>query len=385
MFELSKSQKEIQKAARDFAKGEFDKELAYALEQSGSFPRQIWKKAAELGFLGIHYPELCSGGGMGLLEGVLISEAFCRSDSTIGAALSLATVGSECILRFGGDGLQRRWLTLLAEGEILCGRALTETKRGEDVLQVETRAEKTGDGWIINGGKRYVDNAGDPDTGLYIVLCRTEADSSSPEQGLSLFAVPAETAGIAVSAVGKKLGNNLTAMAHLEFKDVAIEADALIGKEGRGFAQLQRYFAEARILAAARALGNAAGSFDRMLAYVKGREQFGKKIAEFQVSQHKIADMATKIELARLITYKAAWSADQTKADASLSAMAKLTAARTAMEVGGQTIQLFGGYGFMTEYEVERFYRDAKIIELQDGIKDVQRDVIATTAIGKIK
>lgn len=384
MFELTKSQKEIQKAARDFAKGEFDKELAYELEVNNEFPREIWKKAAELGFLGIHYPESCSGGGMGQLENVLIAEEFCRSDCSIGTAMVLSTIASECLLRFGSDEMKNSWLPRLAEGEVLCGRALTETQRGEDYTNIQTTAEKKGDSWVINGEKRYVDNGGDPDIGLYIVLCRTTVEDS-PERGLSLFLVEADRPGLAVERSGKKLGNNLIATSSLTFKQVEVPAGALIGKEGQGTAHLQDYFNESRILAAARALGNAAGSFDRMLEYVKGREQFGKKIAEFQVSQHKIADMATKIELARLITYKAAWAADQKKADASLSSMAKLTAGRAAMEIGAQTIQLFGGYGFMTEYEVERYYRDAKVIELQDGIKDVQKDIIARNAIGKIK
>lgn len=385
MFELTKPQKGIQKAARDFAKGEFDKEIAYELENRCEFPRDIWKKAAELGFLGIHYPESCGGGGMGLLESVLITEAFCRDDCSIGTALTLATAGAECILRFGDDEMKSNWLPRLAEGEILSGRALTETRRGEDYINIQTTAEKQGESWMINGQKRYVVNAGDPDTGFYIILCRTSSGETSPESGLSLFLVESDRPGISIDPIGRKLGNNLTAMGNLLLKQVEVPANALIGKEGNGYSHLQDYLNESRILSAARALGNAEGAYDRMMEYVKGREQFGKKIAQFQVSQHKIADMATKVELARLITYKAAWTADQKKADAALASMAKLTAGRTAMEVGAQTIQLYGGYGFMTEYEVERYYRDAKVIELQDGIKDVQKDIIARNAIGKIK
>ncbi len=211
------------------------------------------------------------------------------------------------------------------------------------------------------------------------------SDDSSPEAGLSLILVESDRPGLSTEPVGKKLGNNLTATARLNFNEVEVPIENLIGSEGAGYAYLEQYFEESRILVAAKALGNAAGSLDRALEYVKGREQFGKKIAEFQVSQHKIADMATKIELARLITYKAAWCFDQGKPDSSLSSMAKLTAARTAMEVGAHTIQLFGGYGFMTEYDVERFYRDAKVIELQEGIKDVQKDIIARNVIGKIR
>jgi alkylation response protein AidB-like acyl-CoA dehydrogenase len=385
MFELSKPQKEIQKAARDFAKGEFDKEIAYELEMKQAFPKKIWKKAADLGFLGIHYPESCSGGGMGVLENVLITETFCRSDSSIGSALAQATSASECILRFGGEALQSRYLPRLAEGEILSGRALTETQRGEDYLNIQTTAEKRGSTWVINGTKRYVENGGDPDTGLYIVLCRTSTAEPSVEGGLSLFLVEADRPGLTTESVGKKLGNNLTATARLTLNEVEVPLENLLGSEGGGSACLAQYFDESRILAAAKAVGNAAGSLDRALEYIKGREQFGKKIAEFQVSQHKIADMATKVELARLITYKAAWRFDQGKPDSTLSSMAKLTAGRAAMEVGAQAIQLFGGYGFMTEYDVERYYRDAKVIELQEGIKDVQKDIIARNVIGKIR
>ncbi|NQU65794.1 MAG: acyl-CoA dehydrogenase family protein [SAR324 cluster bacterium] len=385
MFELSKSQREIQKAAWDFAKGEFDKVIAYELVKQGAFPRKIWKKAAELGFLGIHFPDSMAGGGMGVLENVLVTEAFCRSDSSIGSALALATSGSECILRFGSAEMKSNCLPRLAEGEILSGRALTETQRGEDYLNIQTTAEKRGDTWVINGTKLYVDNGGDPDTGIYVVLSRAISADSSLESDLSLFLVESSRAGLTFNPVGKKLGNNLTATASLSLKEVEIPARNLIGDLGGGSAYLERYFDESLIIAAARALGTAQGSLDRVLEYVKGRVQFGKKIAEFQVSQHKIADMATKIELARLITYKAAWKFDQGKADSSLSAMAKLTAARTAMEVGAQTIQLFGGYGFMTEYDVERYYRDAKVIELQEGIKDVQKDIIARNVIGKIR
>jgi len=384
MFELSKPQKEIQKAARDFAKGEFDKELAYEHEKRGEFPRAIWKSAAELGFLGIHYPESFSGGGMGLLENVLISEEFCRKDCSLGTAVSLSTIGSELILRFGSDAARRRWLPKLAGGEILCGRALTEAKRGEEYQNVRTEAVKKGGNWVINGSKLNVDNGGSRDTGVYVVLCRT-GEGDKPGQGLSLFLVEAGSAGLSAEPAGRKLGNNMISTATVTFSNVAVPQEAIIGGEGKALSCLEIYFNESRIMAAARALGNASGSYDRMLEYVKGREQFGKKIAQFQVTQHKIADMATKIELARLITYKAAWVADQKQADPSLSAMAKLTAARTAMEVGAQTIQLYGGYGFMTEYEVERYYRDAKVIELQEGVKDVQKDIIAQRAIGKIK
>jgi len=167
--------------------------------------------------------------------------------------------------------------------------------------------------------------------------------------------------------------------------NVQVPVANLLGAEGKGNGLVESYLNEERVIIASQALGTALASYDRMLSYVKGREQFGKKIAEFQVSKHKIADMATKIELARLITYKAAWTIDTKKPDSALCSMAKMTAARTAMEVGAQTIQLYGGYGYMTEYEVERFYRDAKTLDIREGSRDLQKDIIANSAIGKIK
>ncbi len=383
MFELDKSQKEIRKAARDFARGEFDKELACELEKNGEFPEQIWKKAAELGFIGIHFPEACSGGDMGMLESALIVEEFCRKDSSIGGALSLAGFASECVLRYGSDELKSRFLTPVAEGDMLSGGAFSETRHGASLAAIETTAVKTGDQWIVNGSKTNVVNGGQ--AGFYVVLCRTDPEAPSPEAGQSLILVEGDRPGISSRDLGKKLGGNMTATADLSFEKVSVPLGNLIGKEGDGNPQLKIFFDESRILRAAQSLGTALGSLDRVLEYVKERVQFGRKIGEFQASRHKIADMATQIELARLITYKAAWSRDQGKPDDALSAMAKMTAARTAMEVGAQTIQLYGGYGYMTEYEVERFYRDAKVAEIHEGARDTQKDVIAAAVIGRIK
>jgi alkylation response protein AidB-like acyl-CoA dehydrogenase len=385
MFALSKSQLEIQKAARDFAKGEFDKDLACELEKRGEFPRDIWKKAADLGFIGLDFPEVLSGGGMGLLESVLVAEAFCRKDSSIGSALTTAASAAELLLRFGSDELKQRYIPNVAEGKLMGGVAISETGRGGDYREIKTTAARRDGGWVINGAKTYVQNGGDPDCGFLGVLCCTDPTAKTPETALSWILVESDRPGLTVGRVGKKLGGNMTATATVGFKDVHVPAANLIGVEGKGFDQLLVFFDECRILTAAQAIGNAQGSFDRMLDYVKGREQFGRKIAEFQVSQHKIADMATRLELARLVTYKAAWLRDQKKTDRGLCSMAKLTATRTALAVGAQTIQLYGGYGFMTEYEVERYYRDAKVLELSVGTRDVQKDLIAANVIGKIK
>lgn len=382
-FELTKSQKEIQKAARDFAKGEFDKELALELDKKHEYPMKIWKKAAGLGFIGVHFPEEYSGQGLGVLESILIAEEFCSRDSSIGAALILSSFASECILRFGSDALKEKFLPPVVEGKMLSGGAFTEPDHGSDITFMNTSAERDGDEWVIDGTKTFISNGGL--ASFYTVLCQTDPDSKPSYRGISMILVEADREGVSATDVGEKMGIRMIPTAEVVFKNVRVPAANLIGEEGRGFYQVLEFFDESRILVAAQALGTAQGAFDRALAYVKQREQFGKKIAQFQVTQHKLADMATKIELARLITYKAAWSFDQGNMDVKLTSMAKMYAARVAVEVADEAIQLLGGYGYMAEYEVERFYRDAKITEIYEGTKEIQKNTIASTILGKLK
>lgn len=381
-FELTISQKEIQKAAREFAKGKFDKDLALELEKKHEFPEEIWKQAADLGFVGIHFPEEYSGQGLGVLENVIVAEAFCARDSGIGSAVVLASFASECILRFGGDELKETFLPPVAEGKILSAGAFTEPDHGSDITAMDTVAIKQGDEWIINGTKIFITNGGL--AGFYSVLCQTDPESKPSYRGISLILVEADRSGLSTSDVGEKMGIRMMTTSEVVFKDVRVPLSNLIGKEGKGFYQVLEFFDESRIMIAAQALGIAQGAFDRALDYVKKREQFGRNIASFQVTQHKLADMTTKIELARLITYKAAWNFDQGHIDPKLTSMAKMYAARTAVEVADEAIQLLGGYGYMAEYEVERFYRDAKITEIYEGTKEIQKNTIASAVLGRL-
>lgn len=382
-FELNKSQKEIQKAARDFARGEFDKELALELDKTHQFPKKIWQKAADLGFIGIHFPEQYSGQGLGVLENIIVADEFCARDSSIGSAVILASFASECVLRFGSDALKEAYLPPVAEGKMLSAGAFTEPDHGSDITRMDTCAEKSGDEWIVNGTKTFITNGGL--AGFYAVLCQTDPECQPTHRGMSMILVEAERKGVSATDLGEKMGIHTMTTAEVSFKDVRVPLANLIGQEGKGFYQVLEFFDESRILVAAQALGIAQGAFDRALAYVKEREQFGKKIALFQATQHKLADMATKIELARLITYKAAWNFDQGRIDPKLTSMAKMYAARTAVEVADEAIQLLGGYGYMTEYEVERFYRDAKITEIYEGTKEIQKNTIAGAVLGKLK
>ncbi|WP_331457574.1 acyl-CoA dehydrogenase family protein [Desulfosarcina ovata] len=230
----------------------------------------------------------------------------------------------------------------------------------------------------------FITNGG-PLAGFYSVLCQTDPEASPGYRGMSLILVEADRTGVSTTDVGAKMGIRMMHTAEVTFKDVRVPSSNLIGKENKGFYQVLEFFDESRILIAAQALGTAQGAFDRALAYIKSREQFGRKIAQFQVNQHKLADMATKIEMARLMTYKAAWNFDQGRIDPKLTSMAKMAAARAAVEVCDEAIQLLGGYGYMQEYEVERFARDAKITELYEGTREIQKNTIASALLGKLK
>jgi len=382
MFELNRSQKEIQKAARDFAKGEFDKDQAIELEKENRFPEKIWKKAADLGFIGIHFPEKLSGGGLGLVENCLVAEEFCRKDATTGLALTLASSGAECLADFATAELSAKYVPRVAEGEILSAGAFSDPGAGPAMPVVDTLAVRNGSDFILNGEKSYVINGAS--AGFFIGLCRTEPDAT-PAKSLSLLLVEAASSGITVESLGKTLGMGMNSLATVRFQDVRVPEANLIGKRGKGLALYEKYLNIKRITASAQSLGIALGAFDRALAYVKQREQFGRKIAKFEVTQHKLADMAMKTELARLITYRAAAAYDNGSKDAALPAMARVTTARTAFEVADEAIQLLGGYGYMTEQEVERFYRDAKALEL-GGVGGFHRKkVIANTLLGRLK
>ena len=382
-FQLTKTQKEIQKAVRDFCKGEFDKELALELEQKHEFPTKIWQKAGEIGLIGVHFPEQYSGQGLGCMECILVVEELCRNDSTIGSAVALSGFASELLMHYGSEELKQKFLPQVAEGRMLSAGAFTEPDHGSDITFLNTTAVKDGDEWVINGGKTFITNGGL--AGFYNVLCQTDTEARPGYRGMSVILVEAGRPGLSTQDVGQKMGIRMMATTEVTFKDVRVPLSNLVGEENKGFYQVLNFFDESRIQVAAQALGTAQGAFDRALAYVKQREQFGCKIAQFQVNQHKLADMATKLELARLITYKAAWNYDQGSIDPKLTSMAKMFAARTAVEVCDEAIQLMGGYGYMTEYEVERFYRDAKITEIYEGTKEIQKNTIASGILGKLR
>ena len=382
-FELTDEQKDIQRAAKEFAQGEFDRELALELERDHAFPKSIWKKACELGFIGLHFPEAYGGQGLGILENTLVVEEFCRQDSGIGIALSLADFSSEVILRFGSEAQKQKYLMPITKGKAISAGAYTEPDHGSDITRLSTIAMRKGGEFVINGTKTFTTNGTLADH--FVVLCQTNPEADPPYRGMCTILVEKGIPGFDATELGDKMGIKMTSTAELSFSDVHVPVENLIGQENRGFYQVMEFFDESRIEIAAQALGITQGAFERALAYAKERRQFGQRIADFQVTQHKLADMYTKLETARLLTYKAAWNFDLGRVDPLLTSMAKMHAGRVSVEVADEAIQIFGGYGYITEYEVERFYRDAKIMEIYEGTREIQKNTIASSLIGKSK
>ena len=381
-FNLSEEQLSIQKAAEEFAKGEFNKDVALEHERTHAFPREMFKKASQLGFVGIHYPEEYGGQGYGVLENMLVAEAFCRQDSGLGMALSCADSCSEMILRYGSEEQKGKYLPRVARGEAVSAGAFTEPDHGSDITSLSTTAVRQGGEFIINGAKTFITNG--PICDFLVVLCQTDQAAVPPHEGQSVFIVEKGQQGFTASDVGEKMGSKMVPTGELSFNDVRAAESDLVGRENKGFSQAVRIFEELRLEAAAQALGIAQGAFDRVLAYVRNRKQFGRRLEEFQVTQHKLADMAVKIETARMTAYKAAWSFDMGTYDPCLTSIAKIAASRAAVEVADEAIQIHGGYGYMLEYEVERFYRDARLIDIYAGTREIQKNVVADWLLKKI-
>jgi alkylation response protein AidB-like acyl-CoA dehydrogenase len=370
-FKLNDEQVAIQRAAEEFAKGEFDKDLALEYEKNHAFPRDILKKAAELGFVGIHYPDRYGGQAYGVFENILVAEAFCRQDSGLGIALTCADSCAEMILRFGSEEQKKKYLPAIVRGEAVSSGAFTEPDHGSDLTVLSTTATRQGDEYLINGSKTFITNG--PICDFLVVLCQSDPAATPAHEGQSVFIVEKDAPGFTASDVGEKMGNKMVSTGELSFNDVRVTRSDLVGREDKGFDQALRLFEELRLETAGQALGIAQGALDRALAYIQERNQFGKKLQEFQVTQHKLADMAIKIETSRLIVYKAAWSFDQGGYDRYLTSIAKAYAGRAAIEIADEAIQLHGGYGYMLEYDVERFYRDARLMDIWAGTERSKR------------
>ncbi len=382
-FELTDLQRGIQKKAREFVSTFFSRDKALGFDQAYAFPYEIWKEACRSGLVGVHFPKECGGQGCGVAENVLIVEELCRGDSGIGTAISLSDFSSEVILRFGTPEQMQKFRPPVTQGKFISAGAYTEPDHGSDITLLFTTATRQGDSFVINGTKTFITNGTIAD--FFVVLCQSDPDAVPPYRGQCTLVVEKGTKGFTATEIKPKMGIRMTSTAQLSFSDVKVPLNHLIGAENKGFYQVLEFFDESRIEIAAQALGISQGAFDRALAHAQTRKQFGKRLTDFQITQHKLADMATKIETARLITYKAAWNYDQGRIDPKLTSMAKMKAGKTAVDVTEEAVELFGGYGYLGEYEVERFYRDAKITEIYEGTKEIQKNTIASYLIGRHK
>jgi alkylation response protein AidB-like acyl-CoA dehydrogenase len=379
-FRLNKEQKDIQKAAREFAQGEFDPDVALELEKKGHYPSEIHKRACELGFIGVHIPEEYGGQDLGILDNALVVEGFCRQNSGIGMSLVLSIFGSEMILRFGGEEQKRKYLPSIAKGESASSLAYLEKGQGNDFTSFKTNATRNSNGYLINGNKSFVVNG--TLLGPMIILCQL-ANNSRPGEQVALI-LQKDTDGLVASEIGGRIGMGMLQIANLSFNDLKVSYKNLIGDEGQGQSQLMNFLEEMNIEAAAMATGIAQGAFDLGLEYAKQREQFGRKIGSFEAIRDRLADMATKIEVARLLTYRSAWHFDNNDPNLKINYMAKMVSAETALEVARDSLHIFGGYGYVVENQIERFYRDASMVDIIGMPWQTDKNLIADQIIGNI-
>lgn len=376
-FELSDQNEMIRDVARTFTETEV-KPLAAEVDKESRFPVETVEKLKKYGFLGVPFSQEIGGSGADELAYAIVVEELSRACATTGVIVSAHTsLGGWPIEKYGTPEQKEKYLRPLASGEKLGAFGLTEANAGTDAAGQQTTAILDGDEYILNGSKLFITNGGYAD--IYIIFAMT--DKSQGTRGISTFIVEADTPGFEIGKVEDKLGIRGSSTTELVFTNCRIPKENLLGREGRGFGIAMSTLDGGRIGIAAQALGIAAGALDEAIQYVQEREQFGRPIGKFQGIQWKIAEMYTKVDSARLLVYRAAYNKANGLPYSKEAAMAKLYAAEVAMDVTTKAVQLFGGYGYTTDYPVERMMRDAKITEIYEGTSEVQRMVIAANVI----
>lgn len=377
-FELSEEQQMIRQAARDFAQNEL-KPGVIERDEHQKFPAEQVKKMGELGFLGMMVDPKYNGGGMDTVSYVLVMEELSKVDASASVVVSvnnsLVCYGLE---KYGTEEQKEKYLKPLAAGEQIGAFCLSEPEAGSDATSQHTTAEDKGDYYLLNGTKNWITNGGTAST--YLVIAQTHKELK--HKGINVFIVEKGTPGFTVGPKENKLGIRGSDTHSLMFNDVKVPKENRIGEDGFGFKFAMKTLEGGRIGIAAQALGIAAGAYELALAYAKERKAFGKPIAEHQAIAFKLADMATQIEAARLLVYKAAWLKDQGLSYTLAGSMAKLYASKVAMDVTVEAVQIHGGYGFVKEYHVERLMRDAKITQIYEGTSEIQKLVIGRNILG---
>jgi alkylation response protein AidB-like acyl-CoA dehydrogenase len=370
-FALDDQTELLQRTVREFAQAEVAP-AAEELDRTHSFPYEIVAKMASLGWMGIPFPEEVGGAGGTSLQYAIAVEELTRVDSSVAITLCAHTsLGTQPIYLFGSDEQQQEWLPRLCSGEILGAFGLTEPEAGSDAGNVKTRARLQDGDWVINGAKQFITNAGTDISGVVCITARTD------DEEISNLIVANGTAGYEQAEPYRKMGWNASDTRPLTFTDCRVPEENLLGMRGKGFHQFLQVLDIGRIGVAAMGVGLAQGALDQALAYAKERRAFGKPISKFQTIQAKLADLATEIAAARLLVYHSAWLKDQGKPFSLVAAQAKLKTGRLAVKAADEAVQIHGGYGYIEEYPVCRFYRDAKILTIGEGTDEVQQMVIA--------
>lgn len=373
LIEFDENQLSIKKTIRDFAEQQI-KPRIMEFDEAQKFPAELMKQLGELGFLGILVPEEFGGSGLGYVEYAMIVEELARIDPSV--ALSVAAHNGLCtnhINVFANDSLKKKYLPDLASGRKIGAWGLTEPGSGSDAAAMQTTAVKEDNFYVLNGTKAFITHGGVGKTAVVLAV----TDKNKNKKGISAFVVEKETEGFYAGKKENKLGMRASETTQLIFENCRIPEENLIGNEGEGFSQAMKILEGGRISIAALSVGLAQGCLEAALSYSKERKQFNKTISEFQAIQFKLADLATEIEAARLLTFKAARMKDEKKNILDIAAKAKLFASEVATRAANEAVQIFGGYGFTKDYPVEKFYRDVKLLTIGEGTSEVQRIVIA--------
>ena len=378
-FEPSNRQKHIRMAVREFAEGELAP-IAQECEVKEEFPQDLIKKAAQLGFIGVFFKKEYGGLGLGYSEHAIILEEFWRVDPGLAQVLSQPVFGSEQLLLFGTEEQKKKYLPPLARGEWVTGFSITEPEAGSDAASVITSAVRDGDDYVINGNKVMISNGSMAH--FLLVFCLTHPDAPSKSKRHSILLVETDRPGFKADKIHGKMGVRASDTANIYFNNVRVPKENLVGIEGNGFIQLMKFLDHSRVAVAAHGVGLAQGALEQAINYVKKRKQFGQAIASFQATQMKIAEMATLVETARSLVQKAAWNLDKGNPNTQISAMAKWWACNVAVRVVDESLQLHGGYGYIGDYPIERFYRAAKLLEIYEGTREIQKLTIARRILG---
>ncbi len=372
-MELNEEQQDIRKAAREFAEGEF-RERAKEFDEKEEFDLLLWKKACENGFVGTFIKEEYGGAGLGFFEHALITEEFWRVDPGCGQSILSCTFGSEMVQAYGTESQKAKYLGPLVQGEAIIGFGITEPDAGSDVISAVTRAERRGDSYVLNGTKMFTTNGCIAD--YLLVFCLTQPEEKDPHRRHSVILVETDRKGFDATKITGKMGIRANNTAEVRIDNVGVPVANLIGEEGRGFRQLMDFFNRTRLHVSAQGVGVAQGALELALAHAKNRRMFQKSLADFQVTQFRLAEMATRIEAARGLYWRAAYLLDHGRPDPALISMAKWYGGETGVYVTNEALQLHGGYGYIADYDIQRFYRDAKIVEIYEGSKEVEKLII---------